>query len=67
MKKIMIIGCGGAGKSPLARELGEILPLDVYHLDAPFWKPNWVGVLKGEPRYRIIGFLNSRARLLDNS
>ncbi len=42
MKRIMIIGSGGAGKSTLARQLGERLQLDVYHLDALMWKPGWV-------------------------
>lgn len=41
MQKIAIIGSGGAGKSTLARQLGEILSLPVYHLDALYWKPNW--------------------------
>ncbi|WP_316571132.1 DNA topology modulation protein [Neobacillus sp. YIM B06451] len=42
MKKIAIIGSGGAGKSTLARNLGKTLGLKVYHLDALFWKPGWV-------------------------
>ncbi len=42
MKRIMIIGSGGAGKSTLARQLGEQLQLDVYHLDALMWRPGWV-------------------------
>ncbi|MCC3374254.1 DNA topology modulation protein [Cohnella sp. REN36] len=41
MKRIMIIGSGGAGKSTLARQLGEALRLPVHHLDAYFWKPGW--------------------------
>lgn len=41
MKRIMIIGSGGAGKSTLARQLGEILQLPVYHLDLYYWKPGW--------------------------
>ncbi|WP_213525866.1 DNA topology modulation protein [Paenibacillus sp. J31TS4] len=48
MKKIILIGSGGSGKSTLARQLGEKLKLEVYHLDALFWKPNWVGVPKEE-------------------
>jgi len=32
----------------LARQLGEKLKINVYHLDALFWKPNWVGVPKDE-------------------
>lgn len=44
MKRIIIIGCGGAGKSTLARQLGEKLGLPVVHLDKLFWKPGWVQV-----------------------
>lgn len=50
MKKIIVIGSGGSGKSTLARSLGEKLNIQVYHLDALFWKPNWVGVPKDEQR-----------------
>ena len=42
MERIIIIGCGGAGKSTLARQLGEKLGLPVVHLDRLFWKPGWV-------------------------
>lgn len=42
MERIIIIGCGGAGKSTLARQLGAKLNLPVVHLDRLFWKPNWV-------------------------
>lgn len=48
MKKIVIIGSGGSGKSTLAKQLGEKLKLKVYHLDALFWKANWVGVSKND-------------------
>ncbi|MFC4408845.1 DNA topology modulation protein [Chungangia koreensis] len=48
MKKIILIGSGGSGKSTLARQLGEKLKIGVYHLDALFWKPNWVGVTRDE-------------------
>ncbi|KQL54369.1 topology modulation protein [Heyndrickxia shackletonii] len=50
MKKIALIGSGGSGKSTLARKLGEKLKIKVYHLDAIFWKPNWVGVPKDEQK-----------------
>ena len=42
MERILIIGCGGAGKSTLARQLGEKLKLPVVHLDKLYWKPGWV-------------------------
>ncbi len=42
MRRILIIGSGGAGKSTLARQLGAELGLPVYHLDQLYWKPGWV-------------------------
>ena len=42
MERIILIGCGGAGKSTLARKLGEKLDLPVVHLDKLFWLPGWV-------------------------
>lgn len=50
MKKIALIGSGGSGKSTLARRLGEKLNIEVYHLDALFWKPNWEPTSKEEQR-----------------
>jgi len=41
MKRVSIIGSGGAGKSTLARRMGEILELPVIHLDSRFWRPGW--------------------------
>jgi len=42
MRKILVIGSGGAGKTTFARRLSEILNIDVIHLDALFWKSGWV-------------------------
>lgn len=42
MKRVIIIGCPGAGKTTLSRQLGEKLDLPVIHLDKIFWSPgNW--------------------------
>lgn len=41
MKKIVIIGSPGAGKSTFAHALGHILDIEVFHLDRYFWQPGW--------------------------
>lgn len=37
MKKVLVIGCPGAGKSTFARRLQEIVGLPLYYLDLLFW------------------------------
>ncbi|MER7128400.1 hypothetical protein [Streptosporangium saharense] len=34
MRRVAVVGCGGGGKSHLAREPGRVLDLPVTHLDA---------------------------------
>ena len=41
MRRVAVVGPGGAGKSTFARELGRRLDLPVVHLDEHFWKPGW--------------------------
>jgi len=42
MSRIAVIGSPGAGKSTLARKLGQALGLEVHHLDRLYWQPGWV-------------------------
>ena len=41
-KKILIVGCGGAGKSTLAVMLGQKLNINVVHLDKLHWLSGWI-------------------------
>ncbi|TCP77414.1 adenylate kinase family enzyme [Rhizobium sp. PP-CC-2G-626] len=41
MKRVLIVGCPGAGKSTLARELAGMTGLPVIHLDKHYWQPGW--------------------------
>lgn len=40
MKKIIVLGRGGAGKSTFSRELEKVLDIPVIELDKYFWKPD---------------------------
>ncbi|MEJ8639081.1 topology modulation protein [Streptomyces sp. MS2.AVA.5] len=70
MKKVAIVGCGGSGKSHVARELGRILDAPVTHLDAAFYDDEWNALpmdkftevqreLVAKPRWVIDGNYNS--------
>jgi adenylate kinase family enzyme len=52
VKRVAVIGAGGAGKSMFARELGERTALPVIHLDRLFWKPGWVPM--PEEEWRVV-------------
>jgi len=67
MERILIIGCGGAGKSTLARLLGEKLELPVVHLDRLFWHPGWVESSKEEIDARIIEELEKPRWIIDGN
>ena len=41
MDRIAIIGCGGSGKSHLARELGASLGITPVHLDTVYYDKDW--------------------------
>lgn len=42
MRRVMVIGSPGAGKSTLARELAKVTDLPLRHLDAEYWLPGWI-------------------------
>jgi adenylate kinase family enzyme len=48
MRRVLVIGSGGAGKSTLARRIAERTGLPLIHLDALYWKPGWVETPKAE-------------------
>jgi adenylate kinase family enzyme len=41
VQKVAIVGCGGSGKSYLARELGQLIEAPVTHLDAEYFDDEW--------------------------
>ena len=67
MERILIIGCGGAGKSTLARQLGEKLDLPVVHLDKLFWKPGWVESSKEEIDAKILAEMQKHQWIMDGN
>jgi len=48
VERIAIVGCGGSGKSRLARRLAARLDLPVTHLDAVYYDAEWNGLPQEE-------------------
>ena len=68
MERIMIIGCGGAGKSTLARQLGEKLNLPVVHLDQIWWAPgNWQHISREEFDAQMMAEMEKTRWILDGN
>ena len=41
MRRVVVMGSPGSGKSTFARRLGAATGLPVFHMDRAFWRPGW--------------------------
>lgn len=48
MKRVVVLGCCGAGKSTFSRELAQLTELPIIHLDQHYFEPNWKEKEKSE-------------------
>ncbi len=67
MKKIVVIGSSGAGKSTFSRGLGATTGIDVIHLDRLFWKPNWTETPRDEWKEILRETLKGDSWILDGN
>jgi adenylate kinase family enzyme len=67
MRRILVIGSGGAGKSTVARRLGKLLDLEVNHLDKFFWKPGWVESPNDEWLQTVTELINRDSWIIDGN
>lgn len=68
MERIIIIGCGGAGKSTLARKLGEKTGIPVVHLDQIWWAPgHWQHLEREEFDRRLMEEVEKPRWILDGN
>jgi adenylate kinase family enzyme len=67
MRKIIVVGSGGSGKSTFARRLGEILGIEVVHLDKEYWRPGWVETPKDVWRERVERLAGGDSWIIDGN
>ena len=67
MKKILVIGCPGSGKSVFSRRLSTILGIPVYHLDMVYWNPDVTEVSRDVFDERITEIMNRDEWIMDGT
>ena len=67
MRRVLIIGSSGAGKSTFARRLSALTGLPVIHLDAHYWQAGWRETPKDEWKLRIADLLRRDAWIMDGN
>ena len=60
MRRVLVIGCPGAGKSTLTRALAETLGLPAVYLDRLWWKSGWINRTRAEFDARLDAALRGR-------
>lgn len=67
MKKVMIIGCPGAGKSTFSRKLRDITGLPLYHLDMIWHKPDKTNISREEFDSRLSEIIKKDRWIIDGN
>lgn len=67
MKKVIIIGCPGAGKSTFARALHKKTKLPLFYLDMLFWNSDMTHVSREIFDKRLAQILNQESWIIDGN
>jgi adenylate kinase family enzyme len=66
-QRVLVLGSGGAGKSTLARGLGDRLGLPVIHLDIHYWNFGWKPTPEPEWNHRVRRLAAEDAWVMDGN
>ncbi len=67
MKKVIVIGCPGSGKSTFSIELQKRTGLPLYHLDMINWHPDRTTVQKEEFIERLLSIIQKEEWIIDGN
>lgn len=67
LKRIVVVGDSGTGKTVLARQLAQRLDLSHIELDALFWEPNWTKTTPEVFRQRLTQALRAHRWVVDGN
>ncbi len=67
MKKIIVIGCPGSGKSTFSRELHKLTGIPLFHLDMMYWNADKTTVDKCIFRERLADVMEKEEWIIDGN
>lgn len=67
MKRIMVIGCPGSGKSTFSKALHEITDIPLYHLDMMYWNADRTTVDKAVFIEKLSGTIQKSQWIIDGN
>ncbi len=67
MKRILVIGTGGSGKTTVARRLAQRTGLPLIHLDALYWRSGWQPTPADEWRATVQSLISRDAWIIDGN
>ncbi len=67
MKKIIVIGCPGSGKSTFSKSLHKITRIPLYHLDMLFWNKDKTTVEKSVFLDRLLEIIEKPEWIIDGN
>ena len=67
MKKIMVIGCPGSGKSTFSRKLHNVTGIPLFHLDMMYWNSDKTTVEQSVFRERLLKAIQKSEWIIDGN
>jgi len=67
VKRVLIVGSPGAGKSTLATALAARTGLPLFHLDQLYWRPGWIEPDQDQWRTALGGVLDQPCWIIDGN
>jgi adenylate kinase family enzyme len=67
MRRVLILGCPGSGKSTFSKQLGAATGIPVVHLDQMYWRAGWVEPTREEWMQQLGAALVEPAWIMDGN
>lgn len=67
VRRVLVIGSGGSGKTTLASRISDVTGLPLIHLDALYWRPGWQPTPTAEWRDLVSELTSRSAWVMDGN